>query len=77
MIHPDEIRALITATMNDAEIEIIDKTGASDHFIIKVVSKHFQDVSIMDRHRNVMALLQPAMATGALHAVELKTELPN
>lgn len=76
MISTDELTQIITSELSDARVEIHDRTGASDHFSIKVTSSQFADLNIMDRHRKVMGILQPAMSDGRLHAVELKTELP-
>ena len=77
MISTEELTQLIQSDLTDAQVEIHDRTGASDHFSIKVISSQFQDLNIMDRHRKVMDILKPAMADGRLHAVELKTDLPN
>lgn len=73
MIQPQEVISLIQAQYPEAKVDILDKTGMSDHFIIRVVSSAFAGVSIMDRHRAVMKCLEPAMQDGRLHAVELQT----
>ena len=76
MIAPNEVAELITQQFPDADVQITDKTGMSDHFIINVVTKSFDGVGIMDRHRMVMSALMPAMQTGRLHAAEIKTDVP-
>lgn len=73
MIAPSDVEALIKAEFPDADVQVIDKTGMSDHFIIQVASARFATAGIMDRHRMVMAALQPAYADGRLHAAEIKT----
>lgn len=76
MIPVEDVAALIKAEIPDAQVEVTDKTGMSDHFRIRVVSGRFAGVGLMDRHRMVMATLQPAMQDGRLHAAEIQTELP-
>lgn len=73
MITPQEITTLIQAEYPNAKVDLLDKTGMSDHFIIRVVTPAFEGVGIMDRHRAVMKCLEPAMQDGRLHAVELQT----
>ncbi len=77
MISVPDIIALVQAKIPDAEVNCLDKTGMSDHFIIHVSSKTFADIGIMDRHRMVQDSLNPAMQDGRLHAAEIKTEVPS
>ena len=72
---PDLIK-LITEKIPDAEVNVMDKTGMSDHFIIHVTSSEFDGKNVMDRHRQVMDCLNPAMSDGRLHAAEIKTATP-
>jgi len=72
---PDLIQ-LITNRIPDAEVNVMDKTGMKDHFIIHVTSSEFDGKNVMDRHRRVMDCLNPAMADGRLHAAEIKTATP-
>lgn len=73
MISTEEIVSLIQTDLPDAKVDILDKTGMSDHFIIRVVSPRFESVPLMDRHRMVMKALQVAMNDGRLHAAEIQT----
>jgi stress-induced morphogen len=73
MIAADEVIALIQAELQDAKVDILDKTGMSDHFIIRVVSKQFDGVNPLDRHRRVMGCLETVMREGRLHAAEIQT----
>lgn len=77
MITPAELESIIKNVFQDAEVTIADRTGQADHYQVTVVSQSFEDVPMMDRHRQVMAVLKPAMDTGRLHAVELKTGVPD
>jgi stress-induced morphogen len=77
MIPVEDLAALIKGGFPDAKIEITDKTGMRDHYMIRVVSRRFEGVNMLDRHRQVMAQLQPAMQDGRLHAAEIQTGVPN
>ena len=41
MISIPDLAALVKESIPDAEVEILDKTGMSDHFIIHVTSATF------------------------------------
>jgi stress-induced morphogen len=73
MISTQDIVSLIQTDLPDAKVDLLDKTGMSDHFIIRVVTPQFESVPLMDRHRMVMKSLQPAMQDGRLHAAEIQT----
>ena len=76
MISIPNLIGLITAQIPDAEVEVMDKTGMSDHFIIHVTSKKFADMDLMARHRAVQEALNDAMKDGRIHAAEIKTAVP-
>ena len=67
---------LVKIAVPDAEVNVLDKTGMSDHFIIHVTSAAFEELGIMDRHRKVQDALNPAMQDGRIHAAEIKTATP-
>lgn len=77
MILPAELETLLKNAFPDAEVRIQDRTGMQDHYIINVVTERFSEVGMMDRHRMVMEVLQPAMREGRLHAAEIKTGTPS
>ena len=76
MISIPDLAALVKGSIPDAEVEILDKTGMSDHFIIHVTSATFEPMDLMARHRAVQAVLNPAMQDGRVHAAEIKTAVP-
>jgi len=73
MISIPDLIGLVKTAVPDAEVNVMDKTGMSDHFIIHVVSPSFEELGIMDRHRKVQDALNPAMQDGRIHAAEIKT----
>ncbi len=76
MIRIPDLIDLVTAQIPDAEVNAMDKTGMSDHFIIHVVSKEFEGKNVMERHRLVQGCLTEAMKDGRIHAAEIKTNVP-
>lgn len=76
MIRIPDLIALVKEKLPDAEVNVMDKTGMSDHFIIHVVSKEFENMDLMARHRAVQESLNAAMQDGRVHAAEIKTATP-
>ena len=72
MIAPDELVAHIRAAMPDAEVEVMDRTGMSDHFRVSVTSGAFVGVKALDRQRLVYAALREPMEDGRIHALEIR-----
>ena len=71
-----EIEALIRAALPDAEVVITDLAGDGDHYSARVVSEAFHGKSLVQRHKLVYEALGGRMG-GELHALQLKTEVPN
>ncbi len=76
MISIENLIGLVKAKIPDAEVQVMDKTGMKDHFIIHVTSKAFESMDLMTRHRTVQESLNEAMQDGRIHAAEIKTALP-
>ena len=71
-----EIEALIRAALPDAVVEITDLAGDGDHYSARVVSEAFRGKTPVQRHKLVYDALGGRMGS-ELHALQLKTELPN
>lgn len=71
-----QILELLRRTMPDAEVRVYDMTGTMDHLEVFVRSNAFAGVSPLDRHRMVERALAPARADGRIHALQIRTELP-
>lgn len=76
MIRIPDLIDLVKTSIPDAEVNAMDKTGMSDHFIIHVVSSEFEGKNVMERHRMVQGCLNDAMQDGRIHAAEIKTAVP-
>ena len=68
----DDIAAMIRAAIPDAEVEITDLAGDSDHYAARVVSPSFSGLSRVKQHQAVYAALGGRMG-GVLHALQLTT----
>jgi stress-induced morphogen len=76
VIDEPAVTALLRAALPDAEVRVWDLTGTMDHLAVLVRSKAFVGVSPLDRHRAVEKALAPARADGRIHALQIRTALP-
>jgi stress-induced morphogen len=74
VITNDALTNYIRKAMPDAVVSVTDRTGTMDHFSIRVVSSHFKDKNLLDRHRMVYQALDEPMKDGRIHALEIKAE---
>jgi stress-induced morphogen len=66
----------LRAALPDAVVEITDLAGDGDHYSARVVSEAFRGKTPVARHKLVYEALGGRMG-GQLHALQLKTEVPN
>jgi len=76
MITKESLIGYIQKALPDAQIEVKDKTGMMEHFMIRVVSSLFEGKNLLDRNRVIYEALSEPLKTGRIHAVEIKTETP-
>jgi len=76
MLDPRDIERRIAAALPGAEVEVVDTTGTGDHFSARVVSPAFEGKTMVEQHQMVYAPLRDQIASGALHALALKTYTP-
>ena len=69
----EEIKKLITSSISDANIEIKDLVGDSNHYSVKITSKIFNGKSKIEQHKLVYKSLQGKMGN-ELHALSITTE---
>ena len=72
----EEIERLIRSAIPDAEVTIRDLAGDGDHYAAHVVAASFAGMSRVAQHKAVYQALGGRMG-GALHALQLTTEVPN
>jgi acid stress-induced BolA-like protein IbaG/YrbA len=76
MISPDQVVAMIKASLPDAEVDVQDLTGGGDHYQVAVVSSAFSGCSLVKQHQMVYGAVREAMSSEAIHALALKTYTP-
>ena len=76
MIDNESLSGLIRGALPDAQIEIFDRTGTMDHFNVTVRSRGFVGKTLIEQHQVVYGALKAALKDGRVHAVELKTLVP-
>ncbi|HZY97005.1 MAG TPA: BolA family protein [Candidatus Cybelea sp.] len=77
MIDYDALENLILSHLPDAQIGIFDRTGTMDHFNLTVRSQAFKGKTLIEQHQLVYGALRDALRDGRVHAVELKTVVPD
>lgn len=71
----EAIHALLAQAFPDAaELEVVDRTGGGDHFLVTVVTAEFDQLSLIDQHRRVNAALAAPLGDGSIHELRIKTK---
>ncbi|HEY9848930.1 MAG TPA: BolA family transcriptional regulator [Leptolyngbyaceae cyanobacterium] len=76
MITPEQVKAMIEAELPDAQVQVQDLTGGGDHYQVTVVSSSFKGKGLVQQHQMVYGALKQAMSSEAIHALALKTSVP-
>ena len=76
-ISAEKIRDLIQKKFPQADIEIVDTAGDSNHYSIIITAKEFKGKSRVEQHKMVYRALEGAMdgSNGILHALALQTKI--
>lgn len=67
-----KIKEKLKNGLENAEVFIQDMTGTNDHFSVMIISKSFEGLNLIERHRLVYKILD-SMVTKEIHALQLKT----
>ncbi len=71
---PDELKQRIEATIPGAVAEVTSADNV--HFSARVRADAFTGLSRIQQHRLVYDAFEPGELGGAVHALQLKTEVP-
>ena len=66
----------LTEKFPGSKIEIADMTGQSNHFSIFILSKSFDKVSLIDRHKIIYNVFKKEL-TNEIHALQIKAFTPD
>lgn len=67
-----ELKELIEANIEDAQVEVTDLTGTRDHLALTVISDIFKGKMLLQQHQMVMDILKEKLQS-EIHAVKIKT----
>lgn len=71
----DEIRELLDRAFPDAvELDVLDRTGGGDHFLVTLATPEFDGLSLIDQHRRVNEALAEPLGDGRIHELRIKTK---
>ena len=73
---PEQIKARLTETYPDAEVQVWDLTGTQNHYQVYIKSEKFVPLSRIQRHQHVMAAFDAELHSGEVHALTIKTDTP-
>ena len=73
----EKIRELLEKKFPEADIEIVDTAGDSNHYSAKIAAQEFKGKSRVEQHKLVYEALEGAMdgSEGILHALALQTKI--
>jgi len=74
MVSTETVRGRIEQALAGARVEVVDTTGAGDHFEVSVTAPAFKNLGLVDQHRLVYEALGDLMST--IHALSLRTSVP-
>ena len=76
-ISSEKIKELIKKKFPEADIEIIDTAGDSNHYSATITAPEFRGKSRVEQHKLVYKALEGAMDgnNGILHALALQTKI--
>ena len=77
MVNFEEVDAAIRRALPDAEVSVEDLSGGGDHLQVSVISAAFTDLPLIRQHQLVYEALKDELASEAIHALALKTSIPN
>jgi len=72
-MNPEDIKTLLATAFPDADIQV---EGDGRHFNLVIVSSQFEGLRTIKRQQMVYAALNAEIASGALHAVNMRTFTP-
>jgi stress-induced morphogen len=70
----ERLRGLLEDAFPEASnLDVVDRTGTGDHFLVSVESMRFHDLPLIEQHRLVNQALAAPLADGTIHELRIKT----
>ena len=71
----ERLRQLLERAFPEAqELDVLDRTGGGDHFLVTVVSSTFDGLPLLEQHRRVNDALAEPLRDGTIHELRIKTK---
>ena len=71
----NKLQEIIESYLDD--VSDLSVSGQDCNFSIKIVSKDFTNMSILQRHKSIMKLFSDLLQSGELHAISLDLKTPS
>ncbi len=76
MLTKKDVINLITKKLPNSEV-LVENLKGNDHLQVTVISSDFNGLSLVKQHQLVYSALKEELASEAIHALALKTGIPN
>ena len=67
----NSIKEKIEDFISNSKVEVKDTTGTGDHFSVLVISDHFKNMNLVNRHKLIYESLNQYI-TKEIHALQIK-----
>ena len=67
----NSIKEKIENSISNSKVEVKDTTGTGDHFSVLVISDHFKNMNLVNRHKLIYESLNQYI-TKEIHALQIK-----
>ena len=68
------LRGLLEGAFPEAEnLDVVDRTGTGDHFLVSVTTARFDGLGLVEQHRLVYDALAGPLQDGTIHELRIKT----
>lgn len=71
-----KIHENLTKAFPNAIIEVNDYRHDGTHIVVNISSEKFQGLNLVDQHKLVYAALADMLESGEIHALKIKTSIP-
>ena len=76
MLTKKEVINLITKKLPKSQV-FVENIKGNDHLQVTVIASEFDGLSLIKQHQLVYSALREELASESIHALALKTEIPN
>src|SRR5205807_108281 len=74
VVGPQQHRDLLDPAFPSSEVDVQDRTGGGDHFLVTVASARFDGLPLLEQHRLVNQALAAPLGDGTIHELRIQTK---